>query len=131
MPASPHSLTRLVMHFAAGLLDDMRKHFEDQDRHTHMRRVLKTSILTAYQLDLASKGNYTRNERRIPEGWVVCKIFLDHDFMDIFIKVLKSHMGSNFAVTYAAIEQIFNKTESLPVSHFFSTDHELTADPEV
>lgn len=118
--ASEHSLTRLVLHFAWSLIRDNLSDFGNEASQAHLRKALKGSILSAYQVDLM-KVAAVRTEKRLPLGWVGSKIFLDHHLVQIFIKVLKCRLGTQFTVTRNAMEELFHKTENLPVSSFLST----------
>jgi exosome complex RNA-binding protein Csl4 len=115
-------MTRLILHYSAGLIESTLATFDIEDSHTKLRKAIKASIFATFQSEQMKdqKGKDARSAFRLSKDWVRTKIFLDHDLLDILIKVCECHYGSHFAMTPSSLEGLFHKTEWLPVSNFYN-----------
>lgn len=117
MTTDSYGLTRLVLRYALGSIETALISFGENDTQTHLRRSVAASIKTVYQQDELPE-HAVRKEKRHSNAWICSKIFLDHNLLDILIKVTESCFGSHFAISITSLESLFNKTETLPVSPF-------------
>lgn len=138
--ADGYDLTRLVLHYASALIRDTQSSFQDKGTQDNMRSTLTASINSIYQKEQmiekkgdakkgdakkgnGKKGDASRKEKRPPKRWIGSKIFLDHNLIEMFLKVIDCHYGCHFAITISSLEGIFNKAELLPVSSLLSSSH--------
>lgn len=116
MELTAHGYTRMVLRYAYDAIETALESFEDEDTQKQLRENLTSSINTMYQKDQLTDKQAEPGKKYNPQRWIASKVFLDHRLIDEYLKVVQCYHGSHFAITILALEQIFNKTEWLPVS---------------
>jgi hypothetical protein len=117
LAADPHSLTRAVLRYAISSIRAALSSFADRGTQNYLGNSIAASINEVYQKENA-RPKAERPQKRHPTAWISSKIFLDHSLLEILIKVSEARFGSHFTITQGSLEQLFNKTEFLPVSPF-------------